>query len=312
MAIPPEQRKREVDRGQMFVDAFNQIGFDVQGIGEKDLVGGTDRLLALAKRAKYPFVSSNVIDAKTGKPLLKERVILEKAGVRIGVLSVMSPTFRDNQRLTAELGITVSDPFEAAKAQAAALRAEGAQAIVALAMLNGADAERLAKEVPDITAILGTADAMMQHYPRAVGHTYIADAFQKGKYLSALTLFVRKGELDAKELVFEDPNRKLSLERKAAELDARITAREKAIEDAKGDAARARNLQWLQQNLAKLRAERQEVQMQLDEAGAVDAAKSFIAYDYAPIAKDIEDQSKILALVDALKAKYPELKEPRH
>lgn len=302
-------RKREIDRGEMFVDVFNLMGWEAQGIGEKDLIGGIPRLQALAKRAKYPFLSANLVDAKTGALLFAPRAIVEKSGVKIGLFSVMSPKFRESERILPEIGAKVTDPNEAARVQIEALAKEGAQVFVALAMLDGTEAEQLAKAAPKLTAVLGGAEGMMLRYPRVVGNTYLTDAFQKGKYVSVLTLLVRKGE---QAFVFEDPNRRLSLERKVTELDARIKAREAAIADAQGDKTRARNLEWLQQNLARLRAERQTSQMELEEVGKVDATKSFIAYDYPEIPKDLAEEPKIMARVDKLKEKYPELKEPRH
>ncbi|GMV42772.1 MAG: hypothetical protein AMXMBFR64_44880 [Myxococcales bacterium] len=302
-------RQREIDRGEMFVDTFNMMGWDAQGLGEKDLVGGLPRLRALAKRAKYPFLSANLVDARSDALLFTPRVIVQKAGVRIGLFSVMSPRFRENERILPEIGAKVTDPIVAAKEQVEALKKEGAQVFVALAMLDSGQADQLAKEVPQLTAVLGAQEGMMLRSPRAVGSTYLTDAFQKGKYLSALSLLIRKGETD---FVFEDPNRRLSIERRIAELDARIKAREAAIADAKGDQARARNLQWLEQNLAQLQGERKAAQVELDHAGEVKQGRSLIAYDYPEMSKELADDPKVLARVDKLKAKYPELKEPRH
>lgn len=309
MRVEEGKTQREIDRGEMFVDAFNMLGWDAQGLGEKDLVGGIARLKDLAKHAKYPFLSANLADAKTGALLFTPRTIVTKSGVKIGLFSVMSSTLPDAQRLMTEAGVKLLDPIEAGKAQTEALLKEGAQVVVALAMINGTEAEQLAKAAPKITAILGASESMMLRYPRAVGTTYLTDAFQKGKYLSVLTLLVRKGDTS---FVFDDPNRRTAVERKIAELDARVKAREAAVEDAKGDPARARNLDWLQQNLARLRAEKQQAEMELEEVGKVDTTHSFIAYDYPDIVKTLDEEPKILARVNKLKEKYPELKEPRH
>lgn len=309
MQMPDGDRKKETERGEMFVEVFNTLGYDAQGLGPKDLVAGLPRLKDLAKKAKYPFLSANLVDAKTGAPVFRDHVIVDKAGVKVGLFSVMQPSFPESDKLLDGNGVKVEDPFEVAKKQVAALRSEGAQVVVALAMLGMPDCEKLVKDVPGITAILGTADAMMLRYPRSIGNTYVTDAFQKGKNLSILTLFVKDGD---KSFVFEDPNRRASIEQKLTELDARINARQAAIDEAQKNPDRSRNLEWLQQNLAKLRADRQQTQMELDDVGKVDASKSFIAFDYPSLAKDIEDDKKILAKVDALKEKYPELKEPHH
>lgn len=307
--LPEEKRQQELDRGEMLVDAHNLLGWDAQGIGGKDLVGGLPRLQALAKRAKYPFLSANLVDAKTGEPLFTPRAVVEKGGVRIGLFSVLSPDFDDHERVLAEAGARVTDPVEAARAQVAALKEEGAQVFVALAVVNGGEAEQLAKALPQLTAVLGAEEGGELRYPRAVGTTYLTDAHEKGKRVSVLTLLVREGE---QRFVFADPNLREALAHKVADLDKRIAERQAAIEAAKGDESKARNLGWLQQNLAKLRAERQAAQMELEDAGEGDAAQSFIAYDYPEIRKDLPERADVRALVDALEKKHPALAELTH
>jgi 5'-nucleotidase len=298
------------DRAEVFLDAFAAMGQDAIGLGDRDLSLGRDRLLALAKKAKFPMLSANIVDKESKKPLFQERVILDRAGFKVGVFSVVTQSVVDRATVLDGNGIEIADPIEAAKEQVRALEAEGAQIIVALAHVDMEDARKLAQAAPKITAILGTNSQQLLRYPEAVGTTYVCDAFSKGKYLSVLSLFVADGD---KSFVFSDPNRRASLVAKVSELETRIDSRVKAIEMAKKEESRARNVEWLEQNLAQLRAELQEAKMDLDELPADEGvAKSLIAYDLESMAKNLEDDAEILKKTEALKEKYPVLKEAHH
>ncbi|GMV42003.1 MAG: hypothetical protein AMXMBFR64_37190 [Myxococcales bacterium] len=299
-------REREQDRAEAIVDAYGLMGLDAQGVAEKDLAIGLDRLRELAKRAKFPFLSANLLDAG-GQPVFPGHTVITKAGHRIGVVSVLSPHFLDAERLTAAWGVRVSDPTEAVRREVETLRKDGVRIIVALAMLPLTDAEALARAVPELTAILGTSDMREQTYPVTVGHTYVCDSWEKGKRFSVLTLHVAPGD---EELVFTDPGRRAALQQQVADLDTRIAEREKAIEAATQDPGAARNLDWLKQNVAKLKAERQTLTLDLADLGEVDASRSNISYDFPEVTQDLPADGPVDARLDALRAKYPELKGP--
>jgi len=304
--VKDDERPLLWGRAQVYVDVYNQMGHVAQGIGDRDLALGVDKLLELSKRAKFPFISSNIVHADTGAPVFKPRLVVNRAGVKVGLLGLLTPKFAASAGTMKDNGIQIQDPIAAAQAQVSALRNEGAQIILVLSHLTDDEAALVVEKVGGITAMLGGQGQGMMRYPQAIGYSYLTDAFNKGKYLSLLTLFVRPG---ADKLEFADPNRRSTMEAKSKELETRISSREKLIEDSKKDEKKARNMKWLEQNLAKLRAEQQQVKMELESIPVEDmSAKSFMTYDYPGMDKQVGDVADILAMTEALKKKFPALK----
>jgi len=298
-------------RAESYLSIFEGMGHTAQGIGDRDLALGLGKLRDLAKRAKFPFLNANIVDAVTGKAVFQERVIVERAGVKIGLFGLLTPSYRLRAQQEKRDGFRVEDPIVAARAQVEALRGEGAEVLVLLSHLTLEESALLAQKVPGITAILGSQSQQMKRYPDAVETTYIADAYIKGKYLSALTLFVRNDET---KFVFADPSRKTSVESRIREIETRVKAREKAIaaaKEAEKGGTPGKGTEWLQRNLEQSRTELTALQSEHSGLSDVDIRDaSFIAYDFPPMAKTVKDKSEVVAQLDKLKVEFPALAKP--
>ncbi|KAI0085451.1 Metallo-dependent phosphatase [Irpex rosettiformis] len=80
-----------VTRGSHMVPVVNEIAPDVSLTGNHDFDFGFLHLSKLIQDTKFPWLLSNIIDERTSKipePLL-ESVVLERAGVRIGVIGLV-------------------------------------------------------------------------------------------------------------------------------------------------------------------------------------------------------------------------------
>ena len=65
-----DELKGITEKAHLIVESLNLMGYDAIGIGDDDLSLGKEFLLDLAKKAKFPFLSSNLLDEKTGKAAL--------------------------------------------------------------------------------------------------------------------------------------------------------------------------------------------------------------------------------------------------
>jgi 2',3'-cyclic-nucleotide 2'-phosphodiesterase (5'-nucleotidase family) len=307
--LDPAELPMVWDRALLYLDVFAQLGHDAQGLGDRDFALGVPKLKELEAKAKFPFVCANVVDASTGQPVFKPRVVVEKAGLKIGIFGLAPQATLTRLDLEKANNIRFESPFDAARAQVAALNAEGVSAIVALAHLNLDELEQLAREVPGITLVAGSNSARELPVPVRVKDTWITDGHAQGKFLSVLSLLVGEGETKPS---FADPNRRSMLEQKRSALQRRVEAREVAIKKATEEAGgkEDNNLEWLQQNLAKLRAELQELDLEIEETSAPGAvSKSFAVYDYVSMDAAVGDDPNVQALTEALKSKYPILAE---
>lgn len=146
----------DMSEGALVVDAYNALGYTAAAIGNHDfefgavdvpgrLVNPTDdargALKALAVRAKFPMLAANLLDEATGKPVtwpnVSPSVMVEVAGLKVGIVGVMTidglrATLAANVR-----GLRLAPLASTVQAQAAALRARGADVVIVTAHAGG-------------------------------------------------------------------------------------------------------------------------------------------------------------------------------
>lgn len=143
--------------GQDIVRAMNASGIEVAAVGNHEFDYGVETLKQRLKETKFPIISSNVIDMRTGKLVegIKPYHIIEKNGVRVAFVSAVTP---DAAATLQKFGdpVKITDPVESLKEIVAGIRKRGeADLIIGLTHLEGADDARIAREVPGIDQILG-------------------------------------------------------------------------------------------------------------------------------------------------------------
>lgn len=70
---------------------LNYLKCDVGNMGNHDIEGGHPVYDRWVKECHFPILGANIIDVKTGKPYLTPYVVLEREGVRIAVLGLITP-----------------------------------------------------------------------------------------------------------------------------------------------------------------------------------------------------------------------------
>lgn len=82
-----------IDRERNIVnDIMNAIGYDAATIGNHDIETGHQIYDKWQANCKYPVLAANMIDTETDKPYLQPYTVLERCGVRIAVLGMVTPT----------------------------------------------------------------------------------------------------------------------------------------------------------------------------------------------------------------------------
>jgi 5'-nucleotidase len=145
-----------LSEGALVVDAFNAMGYAAAAIGNHDfdfgpvdtsgarqMIKGDPRgaLKARAAQAEYPFLAANLIDDRTDRPVdwpnVRPSVLVEAAGVKVGIVGVMTI---DALRATLPVnvhGLHVAPLAPAIVAEASKLRAAGAEVVVVTAHAGG-------------------------------------------------------------------------------------------------------------------------------------------------------------------------------
>ncbi|MFD7060405.1 bifunctional metallophosphatase/5'-nucleotidase [Streptomyces sp. NPDC059906] len=130
------------------VEALNKLDLDVTSVGNHEFDEGAKELARLQnggchptegcytdkefKGADYPYLAANVLDEKTGKPLLKPYWVWKQRGVKVGFIGVTLEGTPDIVSAEGVKGLKFKDEVETINKYAKVLRRQGVKSIVAL------------------------------------------------------------------------------------------------------------------------------------------------------------------------------------
>jgi len=136
--------------GADVVRVYNALGYTAVAVGNHEFDYGPEgpaataatsqddprgALKARAREAKFPFVVSNILDAATGAridwPNMPASVMVEVAGVKVGIIGASTESTPYTTMPANFAGLKMAPAAPAIAEQAKALRARGAQVIVA-------------------------------------------------------------------------------------------------------------------------------------------------------------------------------------
>lgn len=80
-----------ISKGEYIIDIMNKVGYDVATVGNHEFDYGSERLFELARKAEFPYVVTNFKSKETGKTIFEPYTIIEKAGVKIAFVGVVTP-----------------------------------------------------------------------------------------------------------------------------------------------------------------------------------------------------------------------------
>lgn len=191
--------------GADVVRAYNALGYAAAAVGNHEFDYGPEgpaataatsqddprgALKARAREARFPFVVSNILDAATGAridwPNMPASVMVEVAGVKVGIIGASTASTPYTTMPANFAGLKMAPAAPAIVEQAKALRAQGAQVIVATMHIGSSckefdhpddasscdKSEELFKLLAGLPA--GTVDVIV------AGHTHAAMAHRLG------------------------------------------------------------------------------------------------------------------------------------
>ncbi|PCF35003.1 multifunctional 2',3'-cyclic-nucleotide 2'-phosphodiesterase/5'-nucleotidase/3'-nucleotidase [Staphylococcus delphini] len=96
-------------KGEEMAKAMNAVGYDAMTAGNHEFDFGYEQLKKLEGMLNFPIVSSNVY--KDGKLAFQPSVVIQKNGVRYGVIGVTTPETKTKTSPTGIVGVTFADPL---------------------------------------------------------------------------------------------------------------------------------------------------------------------------------------------------------
>jgi 5'-nucleotidase len=180
------------------LEALNLMHFDVGTVGNHDFDEGPDEMERLTGSAGFPYVSANVVDKSTGRPLLSPFTVVDRAGVKVGFIGVTTPS--SARWLLPEYGarLEFQDISDSVNRYASALEARGVHAIVVLAHAGGAqetDDEAEGEIVGEMRQMTDAVDAVVAGHTHTlmnvrVGHKLVTQAVSYGTAFDQIDLWI--------------------------------------------------------------------------------------------------------------------------
>ena len=145
----------DLSEGALVVDAYNAMRYTAEAIGNHDFdFGAVDSptgrqtagdlrgaIKARAAQARYPFLAANLIDNATGRavewPNVRPSALVEAAGVKVGVIGVMTIDALNSTLAANVQGLRVAPLAPTIIEEATKLRAAGADLVIVAAHAGG-------------------------------------------------------------------------------------------------------------------------------------------------------------------------------
>ena len=105
----------KTDTLHLFADIMNYMKYDVGTVGNHDIETGHNVYDRFDKEINFPWLAANAINTKTNEPYFKPYTILERKGIKIAVLGLITPAIPKWLPEKIYAGIRFGDMIETAK-----------------------------------------------------------------------------------------------------------------------------------------------------------------------------------------------------
>lgn len=185
-------------KGGAMVEFMNLMRYDAIALGNHEFDLGLENLEALLHLAKFPILSANVQKPEGGLTTGKDYVILERDGLRIGIIGLMTANLYGVAAPSALAGTQVFPPAEVAQEIVAKIDAK--TDLIILLTHIGVDGDReLARQVQDIDIIVGGHSHTRLTEPVLENGVIIVQAGAHSRNLGTLKLTVQGDSVSAWE-----------------------------------------------------------------------------------------------------------------
>jgi len=175
--------------GQPVIEIMNYLQFDGMALGNHEFDWGRETLDKLRSSARFPFLSSNIVD-KQGNRLegVKPYALLTRKNLKIAVIGLTTPETAYGTKPANVSDLTFLDPVKTLPGIIEEVRSQGANLVVVLSHLGLDEDKKLAQEVSGIDVIVGGHSHTAVIDPVQVRQTIIVQAGSYGLYLGVLNL----------------------------------------------------------------------------------------------------------------------------
>ncbi len=272
------------------------MGYDAVSVGDKDLMMGFKFLSDVTQKARFPFISANLVDQKTEKGIFKPYVIKEIAGLKIGIVGLLDDAFNAGLQ-EKEPGLFILDPILTSKALAKSLR-EYCDLIVVLSQLGESRDKKLAKENSQIHLILGGGGESKRAVSERVNEVPIYRLEPRGGYLGRIDYSFADTKKPIKFLISSERD---DIEKRLERLDTRsMQIKSEMAKSGKQEEMKLKELKFLESKQKEL----ERTLLALED-------KNFYRHTAVPVQLSVKDDPRISKGLEIYRAESAKLYEPR-
>jgi 2',3'-cyclic-nucleotide 2'-phosphodiesterase (5'-nucleotidase family) len=186
-------------RGGVLFEMMNMIGYDLWTPGNHDFDVSQENLRALTRIARFPTINANVVNDR-GELLFGNApyIIVERNGVKIGIIGIMSQQLYGLVNQNNLVGIRVKSPVETTQKAIDALDPK-TDLIVALTHQGADDDSALAKAVKGLDIIVGGHSHTRLRTPSVVNGVLMVQAGSNVENLGILRVTVENDRVTSSD-----------------------------------------------------------------------------------------------------------------
>jgi len=187
---------------ETLIEGMNRLGYAAANVTDREMIGGLERFLEVAKQAKFPLISANIVFQDSGRSILPPYTVVTippeswrgTVPLRVGIMGLarVRPAFLETTKDGKK--IIIAPPIPVAAKLVPTLARE-TDVLILLTNMNSILANRLLQQVPGIDLVLaGSSDRIAdnQALPPA---TRVLYAGSQGKRLGEVRLFLGQGRV---------------------------------------------------------------------------------------------------------------------
>ncbi len=192
MELTPEKKSQDIAKAETIAASMKTLGLGAFAPSRNGFAAGAAELARLRDASGAAMVAANLQGGGA-----KKHTIIEVGGTKIGVIGVAAPDKNEVAKTDTLGGVSSGPAIPAVKESVAALKNEGARAIIVLAAVGRGEAKRIADDNPELLAILvgstgATGDENTKpSAPEQVGGVLIVETANHLQTVGVLDLHVR-------------------------------------------------------------------------------------------------------------------------
>ena len=164
------------------VQATRMMGGTLAGIGTRDLAAGVAFLRQQQKSADFTWLSLNLVDPATGKPLFTPMLLRQAGGVKIAILALTDHTTQNN---SGEFRVI---PWQDTLQKTLDKIRPEADFVLVLSNYSLAENQEIARSCSAIDLILQAGHVVGNMTPILIDKTLISQTETRGKYLGVMDI----------------------------------------------------------------------------------------------------------------------------